>query len=316
MSTIAFTEYEARKCAVRLQMYRKRLTAPPKGGKRPVLFLVHGSSMSARGAFDLTVPGADDYSVMDAFARRGYDVWTVDHEGYGRSDKTSGNSNIADGVRDLQASIPIVLRETGAESVQMFGQSSGALRAAAYAASNPERVERLVLAAFVWTGDGAPTLIKRRERLKEWQSSNVRKVDPAFYDSMFTRDRPGLSDMAVPKAMCEFEKPFGGTVPTGTYLDMCANLPVVDPKDIRCPTMILRGDHDGIADDEDLLAFFVRLPSKDKQFVMVSGLSHSTHLGFNRHRVHHILDGFLSLPERRDPFAAEEAIALLKGAAE
>ena len=35
-----------------------------------------------------------------------------------------------------------------------------------------------------------------------------------FYDSLFTRDRPGLSDMTAPKAMCEFEKPYGGTVPT------------------------------------------------------------------------------------------------------
>jgi alpha-beta hydrolase superfamily lysophospholipase len=133
---------------------------------------------------------------------------------------------------------------------------------------------------------------------------------------MFTRDRPGLSDMAVPAAMCAYEEQFGGTVPTGTYLDMCANLPVVDPTDVRCPVMILRGDHDGIAADDDLMAFFARLPSKDKQFVMVSGISHSTHLGFNRVRIHHLMDAFFRIPARVDSFAGEEAELLLKGAAE
>jgi alpha-beta hydrolase superfamily lysophospholipase len=50
-------------------------------------FLVHGSSISARPSFDLTVPGAGEYSLMNVFARWGYDVWTMDHEGYGRSSR-------------------------------------------------------------------------------------------------------------------------------------------------------------------------------------------------------------------------------------
>ena len=36
-----------------------------------------------------------DYSFMDKFAEYGFDVWTLDHEGYGRSTRTSSNSNIA-----------------------------------------------------------------------------------------------------------------------------------------------------------------------------------------------------------------------------
>lgn len=312
MTDIAYEEYEAHKDTVRLQLYRKYVP----GGEGIPLFLVHGSSMSAPGAFDLRVPEDDTYSLMDEFARRGYDVWTVDHEGYGRSDTTDGNSNIAEGALDLAAALPVALEKSGAARVHMFGQSSGALRAAAYAAREPARVASLILAAFVWTGEGAPTLIKRRERLAEWQSTNVRHLDQAFYDSMHTRDRPGLSDMAVPQAMCEYEKQFGWKVPTGTYLDMCANLPVVQPEDIRCPVMVLRGDHDGIAADEDLMAFFTKLPTKDKQFVMVSGISHSSHLGYNRARIYHLMDGFFRIPDRIDQFAGEEAEALLKGAAE
>src|SRR6202140_1826622 len=97
-------EYWARKGAVQLYLYRKRAAAPPpangKGAALPVLFLVHGSSFCGRSTYDLTVPGAPGYSMMDVFAGLGYDVWTLDHEGYGRSSRTAGNSDIASGGAD------------------------------------------------------------------------------------------------------------------------------------------------------------------------------------------------------------------------
>ena len=39
------------------------------------------------------------------------------------------------------------------------------------------------------------------------------------------------------------------------------------------PTAILRGQHDGIATDEDLLDFFRLLPNPDKEFVMLLSLA-------------------------------------------
>jgi len=57
---------------VSLAMYRKR-ASPPRSGEsaRPVLFLVHGSLVSAKPSFDLTVPGKGGYSLMSVFARWG-----------------------------------------------------------------------------------------------------------------------------------------------------------------------------------------------------------------------------------------------------
>ena len=81
-------EYWAQKGEVKLYMFRKHAGAPQPGKSAlPVLFLVHGSSTSYR-SFDLTVPGHGDYSVMDKFAGYGFDVWTMDFEGYGRSSRT------------------------------------------------------------------------------------------------------------------------------------------------------------------------------------------------------------------------------------
>ena len=98
----------------------------PWGNALPVLSLVHGSSTSSRSSFDLTVPGHDEYSLMDKFAGFGFDVWTMDFEGYGRSDSTEGNSEIASGVEDLKAATEVVARETGQERFHFFVESSGA----------------------------------------------------------------------------------------------------------------------------------------------------------------------------------------------
>lgn len=297
MTDIIASEYRARKGDVDLFMFRKR----PAGDRVcPVLFLVHGSSFSGPTGFDLQVPGHDDYSLMDRFIRAGFDVWTLDHEGYGRSARTDGNSDIASGVEDLKAGFDVVTRETGQETAMFYGSSSGALRAAAFAMARPGAVDRLVLDAFVWTGKDAPTLIKRAENLDYFRTHNTRPVDRAFFESIFTRDMPGTSDPAVATALADTELQYGDTVPTGTYLDMCANLPVVDPEKITCPVMIVRGEHDGVATEEDLMAFFARLPNMDKQFAFFAGQAHVTPLGLNRARFWHAMEAFLTLPPRAD----------------
>ena len=94
-------EYWASKGNVRLNLWRKRVGAPKPGeAPLPVLFLVHGSSNSTRSSYDLTVPGKGEYSFMNIFARHGYDVWTMDHDGYGHSGSSGNNSDIASGVED------------------------------------------------------------------------------------------------------------------------------------------------------------------------------------------------------------------------
>ena len=290
-------EYWAKKGEVRLYLFRKRLGAPMPGeAPLPVLFLVHGSSASSRPTFDLDVPGHGPYSVMDAFARWGFDVWAMDHESYGRSTRTEGNSDIASGVEDLKAGTALVIAETGQKRLHMFGESSGALRAGAFAMVEPERVDRLVFSAMTYKGEGSPTLAKRAEQLAYYQTHNRRPRDRAMLDSIFTRDKPGTSEPAVAKAFADAELVFGEEVPTGTYLDMCANLPVVDPARVKSPVMLIRGEHDGIATVDDLVDFYKQLPNGDRQFFILPGTAHSVVLGVNRQLFWHAMRGFLTMP--------------------
>jgi len=291
-------EYTAKKGDVSLQIYRKRVGPPAAGGApKPVLFLVHGSSNGALSSYDLTVPGKGEYSMMNVYARLGYDVWTMDHEGYGKSSRTSGNSDIASGVEDLKAAVPVVARETGRSKVHFFGTSSGGIRAAAFAQAQPQSVDRLVLCAFTYKGENAPTLQQRAKQLEYYKTHNTRLRDRAMIESIFTRDGlPSAYDPAVAKALADFELQYGDQVPTGTYLDMTSKLPLVDPKKVLSPVLMLRGDHDGISTNEDLLDFYGQLPNGDRQFVILPNVAHSVTSSNNRHMAFHVIQAFLTMP--------------------
>jgi pimeloyl-ACP methyl ester carboxylesterase len=136
---------------------------------------------------------------MEWFASRGFDTWTMDNEGYGRSDKSRPiNCDIPNGADDLAAGSEYILRAmdatAGRRKLLVYGISSGALKAALFAERHPERVARLALDAFVWTGQGSPTLEQRRKRLPEFASKNRRPIDRAFVHSIFERDHPGTAD--------------------------------------------------------------------------------------------------------------------------
>jgi pimeloyl-ACP methyl ester carboxylesterase len=234
---------------------------------------------------------------MDWFARRGFDTWCVDCEGYGRSDKGRAvNADVACGADDLAAASDYIMGRNGGRKLLLYGASSGALRAGLFAQRHADRVQRLALDALVWTGDGSPTLAERKKRLAEYRASNRRPIDRAFVRSIFTRDHPDTSDLTVVEAFADAVLALDTSMPNGTYIDMSANLPVLDPEKITVPTLIMRGQWDGIASFQDLAGFFAKLPNPDKQFVVMPGIAHTSTRSKNWSLVYHLLDGYFSQP--------------------
>ena len=285
---------------VKLFLWRKRLpdsTPASAAERRGTILFVHGSSVSATPVFDLQIPGKPEASTMDWFARLGYDTWCVDCEGYGRSDKWRPvNADVACGADDLAAASDYILQRNGGRPLLLYGASSGALRAGLFAQRHPERVQRLALDALVWTGEGSPTLGERRKRLAEYRANNRRPIDRDFVRSIFTRDHPGTSDLTVVEAFADAVLALDTSVPTGTYIDMSANLPVIDPEKITVPTLVMRGQWDGIASYQDLANFFAKLPNPDKQFAVMPGIAHTSTRSKNWALVYHLLDGWFSQP--------------------
>ena len=288
-------EHWTQKGDVKLFMWEKRSPAPEKLG---TILFVHGSSMASQPTFDLQVPGRSDSSVMDFFAARGFDTWSVDMEGYGRSTKDRGNNApISFGADDCATASDYIMKTRNSGPLLVYGISSGALRAALFAQRHPERVKRLALDAHVWTGKGSPTLEQRAKRLAEFRAKNRRPIDRAFVRSIFERDHPGTADDDVIEAFADAILALDDSVPTGTYVDMCANLPVVDPKKITVPTIIMRGEYDGIASFDDLVEFFKLLPNPDKQFAVMPGIAHASFQQKNYMIAYHILLSFFTQPQ-------------------
>ena len=99
-----------------------------------------------------------------------------------------------------------------------------------------------------------------------------------------------------PSSLADEELKFGDQVPTGTYLDMTSNLPLVDPKKVLCPVLLIRGDYDGIATVDDLVEFFKELPNGDRQFVILPNTAHSPVFSNNRHLMWYVVRQFLEMP--------------------
>jgi pimeloyl-ACP methyl ester carboxylesterase len=295
-NTVTGQEHWTRKGDVKLFLWEKYTGSPD--ATKPTILFVHGSSMASQPTFDLHVPGRADSSAMDWFAQRGFNTWCVDMEGYGRSDKNRPiNFDIANGVDDLEAASEYIMKTRGVKTFLVYGISSGALRAAMFAERHPERVARLALDAFVWTGADSPTLDERKKKLPEFRKMNRRPIDRAFVHSIFNRDHPGCAEERVIEAFADAILALDDSVPTGTYVDMCSKLPVVDPAKIVAPTIIMRGEFDGIASFDDLMEFFKRLPNADKQFAVMAGISHASFQQINYTTVYHILHAFFSQPE-------------------
>jgi pimeloyl-ACP methyl ester carboxylesterase len=233
---------------------------------------------------------------MDWFARLGYDTWCFDCEGYGRSDKSRPvNADVSCGADDVAAASEYILKETGGKLL-LYGSSSGALRAGLFAQRHPGRVARLALDALVYTGEGSPTLAERKKRLAQYRASNRRPIDRAMIRSIFTRDHPETSDQSIVEAFADAVLAIQTEVPTGTYIDMSANLPVLDPQKITVPTLIMRGQYDGIASFQDLTNFFTKLPNPDKQFIVMPGIAHTSTRSKNWRLVYHLLEGYFGQP--------------------
>ena len=291
-ASVVGKEHWTKKGDVDLFLWNKYLDQP--GEKKGTILFVHGSSMASQPTFDLHVEGRPFSSAMNYFAVLGYDTWCVDMEGYGRSSKHRDiTCDIANGADDLTAATAYIQECNGASPMHMYGISSGALRAAAFTERHPERVARLALDAFVWTGEGSPTLADRSKKLPEFRASTRRPIDYAFVQSIFNRDHP---DCVEPKVVDAFAKAIcalDDSMPNGTYIDMCSRLPLVDPEKITVPTIILRGQYDGIASVTDLLKFFEKLPHNDKQFTVMEGISHASFQQKNYAMVYDILAAFL-----------------------
>lgn len=136
-----------------LYLGRRRPRGEPR---RPPVLLVHGIAMN-RQAFDF---GVERYSVAAFLSRAGFDCFTLDLRGHGRSRRgPSPRWNLDTYLReDLPAALDAIRAATGEVEVLYAGHSQGAILGMAACALYPERIAALVAIAGPIRFDAQPRL--------------------------------------------------------------------------------------------------------------------------------------------------------------
>jgi pimeloyl-ACP methyl ester carboxylesterase len=157
------------------------MLARSSGFEDRVVLFVHGAGTPAEVAFDVTYEG---YSWMAHIASAGYDVFSMDATGYGRSTRPAAMNDpcnlsaeqqqaliphllvepcapshagelttIASDWDDIDAVVEYLRALRGVERVALVGWSLGGPRAGGYAARNPDKVSSIVLLAPAYFAD-------------------------------------------------------------------------------------------------------------------------------------------------------------------
>lgn len=273
---------------------------------RVVLF-VHGAGTPAEVAFDVPY---QDYSWMAFLAQAGYDVFSVDMTGYGRSTRptvmndpcnltdaqqktfvphflpapctatqTKQGTTIASDHDDIGAAVDYIRNLRHVDKVHMVAWSLGGPRAGGFAAAHPEKVSKLVLLAPAYnrmTTTAPPAAVPANgapfntQSHEEFVANWERQVGCPNQYDVPVRD-------SVWKALMESD-PVGATWGTGvrrapTTTNWGWSTAVVAK--MQTPTLMVVGAHDKQVDPKNVRDFYTDLGAKQKVLVDVSCASHN-----------------------------------------
>jgi pimeloyl-ACP methyl ester carboxylesterase len=275
-------------------------------GSSGVVLFVHGAGTPAEVAFD--VPYAD-YSWMAYLAHGGFDVFSMDTTGYGRSTRptvmndpcnltraqqrafvpsllaapcapsyATAATTIASDWNDIGAVVDYVRALRRVERVNLVAWSLGGPRAGGYAAQHPDRVQRLVLLAPGYNrtaADAPPAPLPERAALNtqsaaEFKANWDRQVGcPDQYE-------PGASDVIWAQMLAS--DPVGATWGSGVRRapetqNWGWNASMVAKS--QTPTLMVAGAHDKQVPPARVRDLYADLAAPEKVFVDLACSSHN-----------------------------------------
>ncbi|WP_096703275.1 alpha/beta hydrolase [Magnetospirillum sp. 15-1] len=283
--------------------------------EKTVLFL-HGATYPAHSSFDMAVDGQ---SWMDWMAARGYDVYSLDIHGYGKSGhppemKQTPEANppvvdTTDAVEDVTRAVDFILSRRNSQKVVLVGWSWGATLAGAFANSAQDKVERLVLYAPQWLREVPPPTDADLARVPAW-----RQVDPRDARDIWLKAVPEAKREAVlPKAVFgewlkatlasdpEPATPNTVRAPNGVVLDTmrywASGKPRWNPERLSIPALVIQGEWDMEAPPAMGMKLFNKLTTSPyKRYVMVGEATHAALIEKNRKQLYQAVAEFLESP--------------------
>ncbi len=290
------------------QIYVREVVMPgvalrDAGAADRVVLFVHGAGTPAEVAFDVPY---EDYSWMAYLARAGYDVFSMDMTGYGRSTRPTAMNDscnlsneqqklfvatpcpasygkrmttIASDWNDIGAVVDHLRALRHVDQVSMVAWSLGGPRAGGYAAQHPEKVRKLVLLAPAYNRGSAATAPAEVPAKGAAFTTQSHQEFTANWDRQVgcpNQYEPAASD-AVWNSMLESD-PVGATWGTGVRRAPAVttwgwNSAAVTK--MKTPTLMVSGAHDRQVPQDRVRNLYADLGSSQKVFVDLACSSHN-----------------------------------------
>ena len=273
--------------------------------KGPAVLFLEGLTTPAIPVYDTNF---EDYAWMSYLAENCFDVFAMDFQGYGMSNRPKEmddpcNASISDqkdflipnplkatcaasyskpiqsldGFKDEIDSVINYIRELRKDEklqINMIGWSRGGLRAIAYTADHPDKIEKLVLLSPGHippvTHTVALKVVDRGAIFNAWDSMLDKKNCPDTFD-------PAIRDVIWNQILAgdELGSAWGKSgVMRSPGIDTSAWNSTL-PTQITVPTIIVRGVLDTIADELSIQQLYANLGATDKVLLTVNCATHS-----------------------------------------
>lgn len=285
-------EHWVEHAGIRLYIWEKYVESP--SGK-PVVVLAHGSATAGKESFDLQVPGKPSYSLMDFLAREGFDVFALDTRGFGRSTHPDTHMTTKEASEDLNAVVDYVLKLRGVQKVNLLGWSWGTQYGGMFVMAHPEKVAKYV--SYAQMHVNSPDIAKRRPRIEAFRKNPYISIPEAGWKPRFYSMTPAeANDPEVVDAYAKAAAQVEVKTAMGPQLDMVTIMPMINPRLMPVPTMIIHGEYDDVADLDGLLPFFQQLPNPYKRYVVIPNAGHMMHLQKGHQVFQHEVASFFKAP--------------------
>lgn len=244
-----------------LALWEKR-AANPKG----TIVLLHGRTWSSLPDFDLQVPG-EHRSLMDALVARGYAVYALDLRGYGATPRDASGWDTPDrSAEDLSAALEWVAKNSGVPGKPaLLGWSNGSTVAELCAQRHPDQISALILTGY-W---------------KHPDSTRLSGPDTVTPARAKTTAKDAASDFIAPGAISKravdaYVAAALKADPVRTDWRRLEQFNALDPAKLTVPTLLMQGELDPIAPTALQAAFFSRIGTADREWIVMSGGDHAS----------------------------------------
>jgi len=277
---------------IRLYVWEKYVGSPT--GKK-VVVLAHGSATAGKESFDLQVPGKPSYSLMDILAKQGFDVFALDTRGFGRSTHPDGHMTTQEASLDLNAVVDYALKLRGVQMVSLLSWSWGTQYGGMFVMASPQKVERYI--SYAQMHVNSPDISKRRPRIEIFRKNPYLSIpEPGWKPRFYSMTPAEANDPQVVDAYAKAAVAVELKSATGPQLDMVTIMPMINPRLMPVPTMIIHGQYDDVADLDGLLPFFQQLPNPNKRYVVIPDAGHMMHLQKGHQQFQHEVASFFTAP--------------------